>query len=154
MMSTAPPITTTPQNLASKTRNKMARTTITPMPPTFIRALPDILRNASAPKPALATMTCKDLQFHGIVLWEDSEGYEIDWHTDNPLLMATIQIYVAGSTDNPGTEFKLLDGSTHTCDFKINTGSLIDQTKHRLSHHSTGRVPDLARRYSLFAMWK
>jgi len=95
----------------------------------------------------------QDVKFHGIVLWKDQEGYEIPWHTDNPLLAATMQIYVAGTTQNPGTEFELIDGSYYTCDFKVNTGYFINQTQHRLKHHTTGQVPNSTDRYSLFAMW-
>lgn len=95
----------------------------------------------------------QDVKFHGIVLWKDQEGYEISWHTDNPILAATMQIYIAGTIYNPGTEFELKDGSYYTCDFKVNTGYFIDQTQHRLKHHTTGQVPNSTDRYSLFAMW-
>lgn len=93
------------------------------------------------------------IQFHGITLWEDCADYAIDWHTDNPVLAATLQIYLFGDPQNPGTEFELLDGRRHVCDFVPNTGYFIDQTKHRLQHRTTGKVPASTLRYSLFSMW-
>ena len=95
----------------------------------------------------------KDIKFLGNALWQDYENYKIDWHSDNPILLATMQIYLAGSTENPGTEFKISKGNFHTCDFIPNTGYFLNQTQNRLEHHTTGKVPANVSRYSLFGMW-
>lgn len=94
-----------------------------------------------------------DIKFLGIVLWQDYENYKIDWHSDNPILLATMQIYLAGSRNNPGTEFKLSEDNFHTCDFIPNTGYFLNQTHNRLEHHTTDKVPANVSRYSLFGMW-
>ena len=94
------------------------------------------------------------VNFVGIILWQDYENYKIDWHTDNPILMATMQIYLAGSKKNPGTEFELNEGEYHNCEFVPNTGYFLNQTERRLRHHTTGSVPPNVSRYSLFGMWQ
>jgi hypothetical protein len=103
--------------------------------------------------PEVQVILKKDIKFLGIVLWQDYENYKIDWHSDNPILLATMQIYLAGSTENPGTEFKISKGNFHTCDFIPNTGYFLNQTQNRLEHHTTGKVPANVSRYSLFGMW-
>jgi hypothetical protein len=103
--------------------------------------------------PEVQVILKKDIKFLGIVLWQDYENYKIDWHSDNPILLATMQIYLAGSTENPGTEFKISEGNFHTCDFIPNTGYFLNQTQNRLEHHTTGKVPANVSRYSLFGMW-
>lgn len=103
--------------------------------------------------PKVQTILDSPVHFTGLTLWEDEENYKIDWHTDNPILMATMQIYIAGSKNNPGTEFKLDEEKYHTCDFIPNTGYFLNQTKRRLEHHTTGSVPPHVDRYSLFGMW-
>ena len=103
--------------------------------------------------PEVQVILKKDIKFLGIVLWQDYENYKIDWHSDNPVLLATMQIYLAGSKKNPGTEFKLGEDNFHTCDFIPNTGYFLNQTQNRLEHHTTGEVPANVSRYSLFGMW-
>ena len=107
----------------------------------------------SASTDLIADAVQRAVKFHGIVLWEDTQGYQIGWHSDNEILAATMQIYVAGPEINPGTEFDIGNGASHVCEFDINTGYFIDQTQSRLKHRTTGAVPAAANRYSLFAMW-
>jgi hypothetical protein len=103
--------------------------------------------------PQVQAILEKPVKFHGIVLWQDHKNYLCDWHSDNPILMATMQIYLAGSTENPGTMFKLNDREHHTCPFVPNTGYLLNQTQNRLLHRSVEKVPANISRYSLFGMW-
>ena len=103
--------------------------------------------------PEVQVILEKDIKFIGIVLWQDYENYKINWHSDNPILLATMQIYLAGSKKNPGTEFKLGGDNFHTCAFIPNTGYFLNQTQNRLEHHTTGKVPANVSRYSLFGMW-
>lgn len=104
--------------------------------------------------PQVQSVLNRPVKFVGIILWQDQENYKIDWHSDNPILMATMQIYVAGSKKNPGTEFELEEGKYHNCEFIPNTGYFLNQTESRLKHHTTGSVPPNVSRYSLFGMWK
>lgn len=107
----------------------------------------------SALTPFVGSVTDSARQFHGIVIWEDSAGYTIPWHTDNPILAATMQIYLAGPVTCPGTEFQLTDGETYVCNFRPNTGYFINQTQRRPMHRSRASVPAMVTRHSLFAMW-
>ena len=91
--------------------------------------------------------------FSGITLWRDQSGYALDWHTDNPAIHLTMQIYLSGSLENPGTEFKTEAGSI-TAPFVPNTGYYIDQRKVRPPHRTSHAVPENQIRYSLFALWK
>jgi hypothetical protein len=97
--------------------------------------------------------TCPEIIFNGITLWRDHPGYNMSWHTDNPSIHMTMQIYLFGSTDCPGTEFKTESGSI-TAPFVSNTGYFIDQRTTRPVHRVTHTVPENQMRYSLFAIWK
>ena len=117
---------------------------------TIVEELHEVV-GALTPTVELATDSSR--QFHGIVIWEDSAGYAIPWHTDNPLLAATIQIYLEGPDTCPGTEFLLANGETHICGFQPNTGYFINQTQRRPMHRTVTSVPAMVTRHSLFAMW-
>jgi hypothetical protein len=93
------------------------------------------------------------IKFDGITLWRDQGGYNLDWHTDNPVIHLTMQIYLSGSLDNPGTEFKIDSGSI-IAPFVPNTGYFIDQRIIRPMHRLEHVVPENQTRYSLFALWK
>jgi hypothetical protein len=93
------------------------------------------------------------IRFDGIILWRDQGGYDIDWHTDNPAIHLTMQIYLCGSLDCPGTEFKIESGSV-TAPFVPNTGYFVDQRIVRPAHRLAHVVPKNQIRYSLFALWK
>jgi hypothetical protein len=95
----------------------------------------------------------KPIVFDGITLWRDRSGYDLDWHTDNPAIHLTMQIYLFGSLDNPGTEFKIDSGSI-TAPFVPNTGYFVDQRIARPTHRLAHVVPENQIRYSLFALWK
>jgi hypothetical protein len=95
----------------------------------------------------------KPIVFDGITLWRDQSGYDLDWHTDNPAIHLTMQIYLFGSLDNPGTEFKIDSGSI-IAPFVPNTGYFVDQRITRPTHRLAHVVPKDQIRYSLFALWK
>jgi hypothetical protein len=105
-------------------------------------------------KPVLEEIYYKQFgDFVGIMIWRDHPGFEIGWHTDNPIIGASLQIYMGGSDNNPGTEFKVND-SNLVLPFVPNTGYLVDQSDNsRPRHRSAGTVAEGAIRYSLFAMW-
>jgi len=91
--------------------------------------------------------------FRGIVIWRDQPGYTLSWHTDNPVLGTSVQIYIQGAEVNPGTEFKI-NGKDVLVPFVPNTGYLVDQSSSsRPTHRVAGKVPENHIRYSLFAMW-
>jgi hypothetical protein len=97
--------------------------------------------------------TCPNLAFDGITIWRDHPGYNIDWHTDNPIIHLTMQIYLFGSPACPGTEFKTDSGSI-TAPFVPNNGYFVDQHITRPTHRTAHAVLENQMRYSLFAIWK
>ena len=91
--------------------------------------------------------------FCGIVIWRDREGYDIKWHTDNPVVDVTLQVYLSGSEKNPGTEFEVGDG-TVTAPFIPNTGYIVQHAGEKRPRHQIAYpVPAGETRYSLFAIW-
>jgi hypothetical protein len=93
-------------------------------------------------------------KFDGIVIWRDHPGYNLAWHTDNPVIEVSLQIYLSGSSRNPGTEFKT-ENSSLIVPFVPNTGYIVNHSgnkrpMHRIAHP----VPEGEIRYSLFALWK
>lgn len=91
--------------------------------------------------------------FRGIVIWRDQPGYTLGWHTDNPVIGTSVQVYLQGESANPGTEFRINDNPVRV-PFVPNTGYLVDQSSEsRPTHRVAGTVPDNHVRYSLFAMW-
>lgn len=91
--------------------------------------------------------------FIGISLWEDTDGYNIDWHTDNELLSGAIQIYLFDTcAKDYGTTFKV-DSALVELPFMHNTGYLIDQHQNQIIHKTTQPTPNGVKRYSLYASW-
>lgn len=103
--------------------------------------------------PVVEEMCQGKTAFHGIALWRDHSGYNIGWHTDNPILKITMQIYLDGLESCPGTEFKT-DSGTIVAPFVKNTGYFLNQGELRPMHRLAHTVPHNQTRYSLFAMWK
>lgn len=92
-------------------------------------------------------------RFLGINIWRDSEGYDIDWHTDNPVIDISMQVYLKGDAQSPGTSFRL-DDKDLDVQFYPNSGYMADNSEgcrivHKIQHPVMGKHP----RYSLFAMW-
>jgi hypothetical protein len=91
--------------------------------------------------------------FIGISLWEDTDGYNIDWHTDNNLLSAAVQVYLFDTCPKQcGTTFQL-ENSLAELPFVHNTGYLIDQQTNPLVHKTSHPTPAGVKRYSLYASW-
>ena len=108
----------------------------------------------AAATPVLKKMYPNSFQtFNGIVIWRDHPGYFIDWHTDNPVIGVSLQIYLDSDTDIPGTEF-LVDSGSLLVPFSKNTGYVVDHSgPNKPSHRIAHPVPANALRYSLFALW-
>lgn len=84
--------------------------------------------------------------FRGMTLWKDLPGYTLQWHQDNPVIDVSMQVYLAGNSKQPGTQFR-----NFTVPFVPNTGYILYQTLGRTEHCLSGTVSDT--RYSLFSMW-
>jgi hypothetical protein len=92
-------------------------------------------------------------KFEGITIWRDHPGYDLAWHTDNPVISASLQVYISGSERNPGTEFKT-GNSSMIVPFVPNTGYICHRTGLNPVHRVAHPVPAGEVRYSLFAIWK
>ena len=94
----------------------------------------------------------KNKNFWGVSIWRDLPGYQLKWHTDNPDIDVSLQIYlyskpglgtVFGSEESP-----LLISSDH------NSGYLASHTDdYRIPHRTENAVPDGVVRYSLYVIW-
>jgi hypothetical protein len=87
--------------------------------------------------------------FKGIMIWRDHPGYFINWHTDNPIIGVSMQIYITGSDGCPGTDFQITDGVV-SLPFIGNSGYIA---QNKIDHRISNRLSDNSIRYSLFAIW-
>ena len=92
----------------------------------------------------------RDLRFNGIQIWRDREGYYFGYHTDDPAIDTSLQVYLFEGPANCGTTF-FNDGSRYVITFYHNTGYLC--TSHQVPHETTTPVPPGVTRYSLYAHW-
>jgi hypothetical protein len=91
--------------------------------------------------------------FNGVIIWRDCPGYYFGWHTDNPVINVSMQIYLQGSENNPGTEFEVENNSV-IAPFIPNSGYIVDHSgDNKPRHRVTHAVPEGSVRYSLFALW-
>lgn len=108
----------------------------------------------AAATPVLKKMYPNSFQtFNGIVVWRDHPGYFIDWHTDNPVIGISLQLYLTENNNAPGTEF-VVESGTIAVPFVKNSGYVVDHSgTNKPSHRVAYPVPDNCLRYSLFALW-
>lgn len=93
-----------------------------------------------------------DLKFLGLNIWKDTAGYRIRPHTDNPVILAALQIYLTTNPDiDLGTEF-IKDQLRVNVPGKINCGYLANNSAPIL-HKTTNTVPTGHVRYCLYAIW-
>lgn len=92
------------------------------------------------------------LKFLGLNIWKDTTGYHIKQHTDNPVIIAAIQIYLTENSNlDLGTEFTK-DQLTVNIPGKINCGYLANNSR-PIPHNTTNTVPEGYVRYCLYAIW-
>ena len=115
-------------------------------PDTVIEEIADSFAGLSG---TIAEMLGVNVEFLGITLWKDAPGYDLEWHTDNEILIATFQTYL-NSFSNPGTTF-MIDDKEYECKFLPNTGYIACQHNVNKPLHKLNTVKN--ERYSLFAMW-
>ena len=111
---------------------------------TIIEELNDIFSGVTK---NISEMLGTKAEFLGVTLWKDSPDYQLGWHTDNEIIIATFQTYINNRL-NPGTTFKVDENREYECKFLPNTGyiSCHNSLLHKLE-------PVANERYSLLAMW-
>lgn len=105
-----------------------------------------------------ATTTINDIfpdvykHFWGISIWQDQEGYSMNWHTDNPDIDVALQLYLYTELGF-GTIFQNNDTQTLIPSIH-NTGYLALHTgDNKIPHKTENMVPPGVTRYSLYAVW-
>lgn len=92
----------------------------------------------------------RQLNFAGIQLWRDTQGYYFGRHTDNPVIDISLQLYVFDAPSACGTTF-FSDGTRIVLGFFHNTGYVC--VNYNTEHETTTPVPPGTVRYSLYAHW-
>lgn len=91
--------------------------------------------------------------FEGVSIWQDSEGYTMEYHTDNPKIAVALQVYIYGAPETCGTSF-VIDDQVIDVPFQYNTGYILEQVEgERLLHAPSQPVPAGVERFSLYAVW-
>ena len=103
--------------------------------------------------PAISQINNSPLNFLGLQIWKDWDGYYINLHKDNSNIDASLQIYLFDNNKKLGTTFVNKD---HTIEIPYihNSGYLmftkkIGDTKHGTTH----LTPPGVIRYSLYLVW-
>lgn len=92
----------------------------------------------------------RQLNFAGIQIWRDTEGYYFGPHTDNPVINISLQLYLFDAPSSCGTTF-FVNGARYVVGFFHNFGYIC--TSHNVQHQTTTPVPAGVNRYSLYAHW-
>lgn len=100
------------------------------------------------------TLSTTDKKFLGTSLWCDTDGYGMDWHTDNPIIDISIQVYLF-DTASPaaGTVFKI-NNVDFFAPYISNSGYVCVQTDAPNLLHKTATITSAKEiRYSLYSIW-
>jgi hypothetical protein len=106
----------------------------------------------------LLTLTiCKiadtPLNFLGLQVWKDWDGYKLGPHQDNPIIDASLQIYLFDNSSNLGTTFSN-DNIKIEIPYVNNSGYLLTSSNiGNIKHYTTSTTPIGVTRYSLYLIW-
>lgn len=94
-----------------------------------------------------------DLNFIGVQLWCDQQGYYTGLHQDNIDIDVSCQIYLFDNNPVLGTTF-VRDEHTVEIPYKNNSGYLmINNQDSKLYHTTSCTTPAGVTRYSVYAVW-
>lgn len=133
-------------------QEKLPRRSINWIPDTVIEELHIVADNLTSR--INQTFNTVDLKLQAIQLWQDSVGYYLPIHKDNPVIDVSLQVYLFDSPESVGTTIKL-DTGTIDLPFKHNTGYLMfkESYEQRIPHGTTSVVPKGILRHSLYVTW-
>jgi hypothetical protein len=95
----------------------------------------------------------QSLNFIGIQLWTDGEGYDTGLHQDNETIDVSCQVYLFDQDPSLGTSFVRGDQRV-AIPYINNTGYLmINNRDSRLLHGTSQATPAGVTRYSAYAVW-
>ena len=93
------------------------------------------------------------LKFLGLQLWKDSNGYNMNYHIDNPTIDVALQLYFFDAPRECGTIFKI-DKEEYLVPFEHNTGYIYkNQTSTGVQHKVKVIISPDSYRYSLYMVW-
>ena len=93
------------------------------------------------------------LNFLGINVWKDQSQFEMEWHSDNPIINVALQVYMFDLPTTFGTSF-LIDEKETLIPHVHNTGYIaITKTQPGIVHRPTTVVAPGVTRYSIYAIW-
>jgi len=92
--------------------------------------------------------------FLGTSLWKDADGYTMSWHTDNPIIDVSIQVYLFNTAlPKSGTVFKI-NNTDFLVPYVSNSGYVCIQTSEPNILHKPATVTSPEEvRYSIYSIW-
>lgn len=92
------------------------------------------------------------VNFWGVSIWKDVEGYNFDWHTDNPDIDIAAQIYLyttpgMGTVFGSETDYVLIPSYSNSGYLAVHSG------ENKIPHRTESTIPAGVTRYSLYAVW-
>jgi hypothetical protein len=102
--------------------------------------------------PAVGKLASLPLNFIGLQIWKDWDGYRITPHRDNSIIDVSLQIYLFDNDSKLGTTFSEGD-CTIDIPYIHNSGYMLVANNNNPTHRTTQDTPIGVTRYSLYLVW-
>jgi hypothetical protein len=102
--------------------------------------------------PAVGKLSNLPLNFIGLQIWKDWDGYRITSHRDNSIIDVGLQIYLFDNDSKLGTTFSEGD-CTIDIPYIHNSGYMLVANNNNPTHRTTRDTPIGVTRYSLYLVW-
>lgn len=93
------------------------------------------------------------VNFLGLQLWVDGHGYNTGYHSDDPIIDVSCQLYLFDNEAHYGTTFKKNKDSVVVSYYSKSGYIMINNVDPELLHSTTTPTPQEVTRYSLYAVW-
>ena len=93
------------------------------------------------------------VNFLGLQLWVDGHGYHTGYHTDDPIIDVSCQLYLFENDENLGTTFKKGKNLVAVPYCSKSGYIMVNNVDPELYHSSTTPTPGEVTRHSLYAVW-
>lgn len=135
-------------------QENLPRSKITWDPDTVIEELHMVCQGLDT---LVARFFSADLNFHGLQIWQDTEGYQSIPHKDRDIIDLAMQVYLFDAPVECGTTFVFDGDGDSEVHYEVphlhNTGYLNLNSRYSILHYTTTPVPVGIKRYSLYAYW-
>jgi hypothetical protein len=103
--------------------------------------------------PTISLISETSLNFLGMQIWKDGDGYSATPHQDDPIIDVSLQLYLFDNDPSLGTTFgnsknKIEIPYIHNSGYLIFVDGVND-----IIHYTTSKTPPGATRYSLYLVW-